>query len=96
MYPLKVFAHFRMMIPVNIKPDSHMQRRVKIGGMLTQTCAVNYMAIGEFEIFKIEKGAKRICSDRNKHYPPAHLFIDYKIEDLPRIFAGFPRLLIAT
>ena len=39
------------------------------------------MAISEFEIFKIEKAAKKFCSDRNKNYPPDQLYIDYRIED---------------
>lgn len=39
------------------------------------------MAISEFETFKIEKTAKKFCSDRNVHYPPDQLYIDYRLEN---------------
>ena len=39
------------------------------------------MAISEFEIFRVEKAAKKFCSDRNKNYPPDQLYIDYRLED---------------
>ena len=39
------------------------------------------MAISEFEIFKVEKAAKNFCDDRNKHYPPDQLYIDFKLDD---------------
>ncbi len=39
------------------------------------------MAISEFEVFKVEKAAKKFCEDRNKHYPPDQLYIDFRLED---------------
>ena len=39
------------------------------------------MAISEFEIFKVEKAAKKFCLERNKNYPPDQLYIDFKLED---------------
>jgi len=39
------------------------------------------MAISEFEIFKVDKAAKKFCADRNMNFPPDQLYIDYKLED---------------
>ncbi len=38
------------------------------------------MAISEFEIFKVEKMASAFCTERNKHFPPDELRIDYRVE----------------
>jgi hypothetical protein len=38
-----------------------------------------FVEISEFEIFKVEKAAKRFCE--NKSFPPELLYIDYKMED---------------
>ena len=39
------------------------------------------MTISEFEIFKVEKAAKKFCEDKNKPFPPEQLYIDYRVED---------------
>lgn len=39
------------------------------------------MTISEFEIFNVEKSAKKFCSERNKNYPPDQLLIEYKLEN---------------
>ena len=39
------------------------------------------MAISEFELFKVESAAKKFCGDRNQHFPPEQLYIDYKMEE---------------
>jgi len=38
------------------------------------------VAISEFELFKVEAIAKKFCGDRNRHFPPEQLYIDYKME----------------
>jgi len=39
------------------------------------------VAISEFEIFKVEKVAKKFCENKNKHFPREQLYIDYRMED---------------
>ncbi len=38
------------------------------------------MVTSEFEIFKVEKIASAFCAERNKHFPPDELRIDYRVE----------------
>ena len=40
-----------------------------------------FMAISEFEIFKVEKEAKEFCDDRNGNHPRDQLYIDFRLED---------------
>ena len=40
-----------------------------------------FMAISEFEVFKVEKAAKQFCVNKNKPFPPEQLYIDYRMED---------------
>ena len=38
------------------------------------------MAISEFEAFRIDKIASEFCKDRNKHFPPDQLYLDFKLD----------------
>ena len=39
------------------------------------------MAINEFELFKVEKSAKRFCAGKSQRFPREQLYIDYKMEE---------------